>query len=169
MTSVKNSISVAEIAKRQVADKLDSMRTIKTPKKPKAGWIRTIRSVLGMSGAQLGHRLGLSRNQVSILERKEAEGTITLRQLSELADGLNAEVVYMVIPKQPIDEFIENRAYELALSRMRQINQTMYLESQALNEEQQNRLIIELATQLKQQGGRALWKEGIKKEQKIGE
>ncbi len=47
---------------------------------PKQGWVRTIREALDMSGAQLGARLGISRNKISILERKEADGSITINQ-----------------------------------------------------------------------------------------
>jgi DNA-binding transcriptional regulator YiaG len=47
-------------------------------KKPKEGWVRTIRTALGMSGSQLGERMGFSRNRISVLERKEADGFVNV-------------------------------------------------------------------------------------------
>ncbi|MBF4223107.1 helix-turn-helix domain-containing protein, partial [Vibrio anguillarum] len=90
---------------------------LSVPKPPKNGWVRSIREALGMSGAQLGERLNLSRNQVSILERKETDETITLKQLKQLASGLDAELVYAIIPRQSIDDMVEARAMELAKQR----------------------------------------------------
>ncbi|MBF4237466.1 helix-turn-helix domain-containing protein, partial [Vibrio anguillarum] len=109
---------VYAVALKQVKAKISALLGLSVPKPPKNGWVRSIREALGMSGAQLGERLNLSRNQVSILERKETDETITLKQLKQLASGLDAELVYAIIPRQSIDDMIEARAMELAKQRL---------------------------------------------------
>ncbi|MDV7106420.1 transcriptional regulator, partial [Vibrio sp. TH_r3] len=112
----------------------------------------------GMSGAQLGERLNLSRNQVSILERKEADETITLKQLKQLASGLDAELVYAIVPRQSIDDMIEARAMELAKQRLAMSHQSMFLEAQQLTSEQQQQALVQLANEIKTGSTRDLWK-----------
>ncbi len=43
------------------------------------------------------------------MERKEADETITLKQLKQLASGLDAELIYAIVPRQSIDDMIEAR------------------------------------------------------------
>ncbi|WP_089138961.1 helix-turn-helix domain-containing protein [Vibrio rumoiensis] len=71
---------VKSIAIKQLKEKVNSLIGLRLPTMPKQGWVRTIREALDMSGAQLGARLGISRNKISILERKEADGSITINQ-----------------------------------------------------------------------------------------
>ena len=111
-----------------------------------------------MSGAQLGERLQLTRNQVSILERKEAAGTITLNQLQELAEGLNADVVYAVVPRQSIEDTIEERAREIARAMLKMSQQSMFLEAQQISQEKQDEAIEMLVNELKSASGKVLWK-----------
>src|SRR5258708_31843015 len=69
----------------------------------KGGWVRSIRSALGMTGRQLGRRIGVSQNAISEAERAETEGRITLNTLRKLADGLNCELVYALVPRIELD------------------------------------------------------------------
>lgn len=150
--------NVQAVAREQIMARISKVMNVKVPKSPKQGWIRTIREALGMSGTQLGERLQLTRNQISILERKEAAGTITLNQLQELAEGINADVVYAVVPKKSIEETIEDRATEIANSRLKMSHQNMFLEAQQLSEEKQQEAIQMLVEELKVAGGKVLWK-----------
>jgi len=126
-------------------------------KKPKEGWIRTIRAALGMSGAQLGKRMGLSRNRISVLERKEAEGNITLNQLQDLAEQLNCDLTYALVPRKPIEEIIDDRATEIASRSLDANSQNMFLEAQSIDENAQKRLLKQIKEQVIESSGRALW------------
>ena len=57
---------------------------------PPEGWIARMRAVLGMSGAQLGRRLGVSRKRIPQAEKSEVAGGITLRSMKEIAEAMNA-------------------------------------------------------------------------------
>lgn len=154
----KKLTSVQAVTIKQIMAKISKVMKVKVPNPPKSGWIRTIREVLGMSGTQLGERLQLTRNQISILERKEEEGTITLNQLQNLADGLNADLVYAVVPRKSIEETIDERATELAQSRLKMSHQNMFLEAQQLSSEQQDEATQMLVAEIKAKGGKVLWR-----------
>jgi len=126
-------------------------------KKPKEGWVRTIRTALGMSGSQLGERMGFSRNRISVLERKEAEGDITLNQLQRLAEQLNCDLTYALVPRKSIEDIIDGRATEIASRSLDANSQNMFLEDQAISEEAQKRLLNLIKEQIIESGGRALW------------
>ena len=126
--------------------------------RPKEGWIRSIRKALDMSGAQLASRLNISRNRVSVIERREAEGEVTINQLKAVAAQLGCEVTYMLVPKKDIDVMLDDRAEKIALSRLSINAQNMHLEAQSLSREKQAFLMNELKKELLEAGGRVLWK-----------
>jgi predicted DNA-binding mobile mystery protein A len=78
------------------------------------GWITALRSALGMSQQELGRRLGVSRQAVSQLEEREANGSITLNALRQAAAALGAHVVYAFVTDRPVMETLEARAQAVA-------------------------------------------------------
>ena len=64
-------------ARRSLDRVLAPYRALNT-RRPPRGWIRAIREAFGMTGGQLGRRLGVSQSTVQKLERSEQEGTIQL-------------------------------------------------------------------------------------------
>lgn len=67
---------------------------------PRCGWTKTVRLAMGMSSTALGGRLDETRVQgVRKLEQAEADGTITLKTLARLVQGLNCEVCYVLVPR----------------------------------------------------------------------
>lgn len=124
---------------------------------PKEGWVRTIRKALGMSGAQLAERLGLSRNRISVLERKEVEGEITLNQLRNLAEQLNCDLTYALVPRKPVDKIIEDRALQIATQNLDSNAQNMFLEAQSIDKKAQSRLLAKAKEDIISSGSRVIW------------
>lgn len=124
---------------------------------PKEGWVRTIRKALDMSGAQLAERLGLSRNRISVLERKEAEGEITLNQLRNLAEQLNCDLTYALVPRKPVEQIIVDKALEIATKTLETNAQNMFLEAQVIDKNAQNRLLEQVTNDIMASGGRVIW------------
>ena len=56
---------------------------------PKRGWINTIRTALNMTMAQLGTKLNITRQGVKRIEESEANCTITLNSLKDVAMALD--------------------------------------------------------------------------------
>ena len=69
---------------------------------PVGGWVKAIRTALGMSGRELGERMGVSQSTITDLEASEHRGTIQLDSLRRAADALDCELVYSIIPKTPL-------------------------------------------------------------------
>ncbi|HWD56186.1 MAG TPA: helix-turn-helix domain-containing protein [Acidimicrobiales bacterium] len=81
------------------------------PAPPLRGWVRTIREGLGLSGAELGVRLGVSQPRISQIERAELDGTLQLGTLERVAAALHCQLRYAFIPNEPL----EGLAQELTL------------------------------------------------------
>jgi predicted DNA-binding mobile mystery protein A len=110
--------------------------------RPRAGWIKTLRTALSMSVEQLGERLGLSRGRIHQLENAETHEAVTLRSLNEAANALGCELIYAVVPKgtSSLEDIIRMRAEEIAKERIANVAHSMSLESQAVNK---NALLIQ--------------------------
>lgn len=106
--------------------------------RPPRGWIRAIRDAFGMTGGQLGRRLGVSQSTVQKLERSEQEGTIQLASLRRLAEALDCELVYAFVPRQPLERSYETAARAVADRELAAISHSMALEDQALDDADQD-------------------------------
>lgn len=80
------------------------------PPKPSKGWIVEVRNILGMSAAQLGHRLGIRQSTVAKLEQSERDGTITLNSLGRLAGSMNCRLVYAIVPETTYSQILDSQA-----------------------------------------------------------
>lgn len=106
-------------------------RTNRKPlRAPRSGWINAIRTALGMSPRHLGERLNMTVQGVADLERREANGTITLGKLREAANALNADVVVTVVPRTPLERMVREQAMAKATAERNRIVHTMRLEAQ---------------------------------------
>ena len=65
----------------------------------RAGWVREIRTALGLSQSQLARRAGVSRATVQQMERAEAERRITLASLDKLAAAMDCQVAVAILPR----------------------------------------------------------------------
>ena len=99
---------------------------------PQRGWIKAIREALGMSTAQLAKRLGVRQPSIVDLERSEEKGSIELATLRRVAEALDCNLVYALVPKRPLEVTIRARARSLLLRRRGPIEHTMLLEDQGV-------------------------------------
>lgn len=128
-------------------------------KRPKEGWIRTLRKALAMSGPQLAQRLGVSKSQASQLERMEMEDRITLKQLRRVADVLGCDLEYSLVLRKPITEMVRDRARVKAQALVKKVDIQMRLEAQQLSEKQLNEQIEIETDRLRREIPRDLWQE----------
>lgn len=125
---------------------------------PSKGWIRSIRKTLGMSQLQLAKRLSITNQSVHEIEKREEEGTITLRTLEETANSLDMKLVYGLVPKDgSLESLINRKAFELAEKIVLRASQTMKLEDQEVPEERIKKAIQERAESFKNQLPKILW------------
>jgi transcriptional regulator with XRE-family HTH domain len=62
--------------------------------------IRRNREAQNLLSLELARRLGVSPARISVLERDEARGAVTLKMMARAAEALGCEFVYALVPKQ---------------------------------------------------------------------
>ncbi|MCK5489978.1 MAG: mobile mystery protein A [Gemmatimonadetes bacterium] len=142
---------------RQLDEALSPFQALRERRPPRDGWARAIREALGMSQRQLAERMGVSTTAAQSAERNEARGKIQLDSLDALADGLDCELVYALVPRQSIQSTLEHRAKELAGRVVRRVSTSMELEEQGVPEEEKRRQIEELAAGLLRERPQHFW------------
>jgi predicted DNA-binding mobile mystery protein A len=118
---------------KQLDRALGPYRSTREVPRPSKGWIRSIRQALGVSSGELARRLGTSRQLPLQLEKGEAEDRITLKSLRAVANALDCDLVYALVPRAgSMHELIENRARAEAKGRVLGVEHSMALEKQAV-------------------------------------
>ena len=82
----------------QLDRRLEPYRAAQKVSRPAKGWLRAIRQALGVSSGELARKLGTSRQLPLQLEKAEAEDRITLKSLRAMANALDCELVYALVP-----------------------------------------------------------------------
>ena len=148
---------IKQIIQDQYRSKIDQLIDIKQISRPKEGWIRTLRKTLGMSGPQLATRLDVSKSQASQMERMETEDRITLKQLRRVADTLDCDLVYALVPRQSVDIMIRDRAKLKAEQLVSKTDVQMKLEAQQLSNEKLQEQVKFETERLVREMPRDLW------------
>ncbi|WP_193370678.1 mobile mystery protein A [Pelagibius marinus] len=143
-------MNVKDTARKQYVRIVDrAAAQLRNCHRPQDGWLALLRRALGMSGANVAARMGVSRNAVYQAERNEREGAITIAQMRKIAEAMGAEFVYAVIPKKgSVEDVIRTQAQRKAEARVRRASSHMALESQSLPSEQTRGRIEDLAEKL---------------------
>lgn len=112
--------------------------------RPKQGWLKTIREFLGMTTTQLAKKIDVSQPRVINMEKNEQN--IKISTMERIADALNCDFVYALVPRENIDDIIYNQAKKKALKILNKVNKNMGLENQlAESEDTLEDLIQELS------------------------
>ncbi|MES2925335.1 MAG: mobile mystery protein A [Pseudomonadota bacterium] len=126
---------------------------------PPQGWLKLIREAIGRTGRQQAQRLGISAPTLHKSEQAEAEDRITLKQLRKLADGLDCDLVYALVPRQPLTEVVRERAQAIATDEVGRVAHSMGLEGQRPGAEMLRRQIERRTTELLHGRWSDLWRE----------
>lgn len=147
-----------DLKQRQMDTGLARWRSAELPARPSSGWIKAIREALGMPAAHLAKRLGLVPSTVLRLETSEADDTITLGSLRRVAEALDCELQYALVPRQSIAQTMEAQANKVARERMAGVAHSMALEAQATSSEAADTQVQEIAESLLKGSRRELWR-----------
>lgn len=137
----------SELARRTLDARLRPLRDVEL-RPPPRGWIRAIRDTLGMSAADVGRRMGITRQGVHQIERSEADESIRLETLRRAAEALDSVLVYALVPRVPLDDVVRNRARAVAEATVDRVEHSMALEAQSGGATDRERLVDELAESL---------------------
>ncbi len=137
------------------------MRAFSEPEKivpPAAGWIKAVRSALGISLLQLGNKLSITKQSAQDIERREKDGSLTIKALRETANALDMHLVYGFVPKDgTLDALINRKAHELATQIVMRTSTTMKLEDQENSKERIRKAIEERTAIIKNEMPKILW------------
>ena len=142
---------------KQIGEQLAKFGTLKELRAPASGWIKTIRSALGMSMSQLANRLGVSQPRIHSIERAEVDGTITMNTLRKVAEALDCELVYAFIPREGLEAMRQQQARSVAEKLMDRVSHTMALEKQEVSKETTEFQLQELINELLNEHPKRLW------------
>ena len=124
----------AALARKHLDRRLTPLRKTRDLARPARGWIKAIREALGMTTAQLAHRIGVAQTRVSRIEKDEVASAITLRTLRQAAEAMDCTLVYALVHNQELEQIVRYRAVALTNERLSRTHHTMKLENQALSE-----------------------------------
>ncbi len=148
----KNSLRI-----KQTEDMLKPIRKLASTRSPAIGWVRTIREALGMTNVQLANRLNVVPQTVEDLQKYEATGKITLESLRKLANALDCQLIYAVIPSKPIHKMRRDRARALARRQLERVLHSMKLEAQGVGAREEKRQFEQIVEELLSGNPKKLW------------
>jgi predicted DNA-binding mobile mystery protein A len=125
--------------------------------RPPKGWIATVRQALGLSARQLASRLGVTQQAVVEFERSERAGSISLKNLSRVAQAMDCQFVYAFVPNESFSSLVREQAERVADQVVRRVETSMSLEDQATGSDAQRQRREDLVAQLERTTPRDLW------------
>ena len=143
---------------QQLNSKMLGFASLRQVAIPPTGWIKAIRTAIGMSMQQLGNKLNVSKQGILDIEKREKDGSITIKSLKEIARALDMQLVYGFVPNDgSLDALIEKRATELATKIVLRTSNTMKLEDQGNTNKRIEKAIKERAGDIKNEMPKILW------------
>jgi predicted DNA-binding mobile mystery protein A len=143
---------------QQLNSKMKSYALLQRIPVPPTGWIKAIRLAVGMSAEQLGMKLGITRQGVMDIERRERDGKITLKALQETAKALDMHLVYGFVPQdESLEELIDRKARQLATEIVMRTSNSMKLEDQENSKKRIEKAIQERFIAIKNEMPKSLW------------
>ena len=147
------------VARRKLDNRLNSLRDSEAFVRPSRGWLKAIREALGMTTTQLAQRLGVVQSRAVAIEKAEIEGSITLNSLEKAAHAMDCRLVYALVPRQPLDELVRERAERLAKKRMESTRHSMALEAQEVEAADEQEQLKRMIDRLLEKAGSKIWED----------
>ena len=143
---------------QQLNSKMLAYTSLQKVAPPPTGWIKAIRTAIGMSMQQLGKRLSITRQSAQEIELREKDGSITIKSLREAAKALDMQLVYGFVPTDgSLEKLIDRKAKELATQIVLRTSNTMKLEDQENTRQRIEKAIQERAIAIKNEMSKTLW------------
>lgn len=147
------------LARKQIDKRLKYFQNIEVFSRPPRGWIKAIREALGMTAPQLGKRLGVSQPRVLKIEEGEVRGNVTMETLERAARALDCQLVYLLVPRKPLEEMTRERAEQLARKQIKTTGHSMALEDQSVDASDERAQVEVLTRKLLALSPSQLWDE----------
>jgi predicted DNA-binding mobile mystery protein A len=115
----------------QLSEQLLPVSPLHAVRLPRGGWLRAIRQALGRSLKSVAGELKISPQAIHQLEKSEAAGTISLKQLEAVSRAMGCHLVYTLVPNHGTLSELANAPGERNRKALRH---SMALEGQAVED-----------------------------------
>jgi predicted DNA-binding mobile mystery protein A len=152
-------MSVQTVVRQQYRSIVDSAAaTVAGLKTPPEGWLRTVRNALGVSGAEVARKMGVTRARVTQAEHAELTGGITLKSMQATAEAMGCRFVYAIVPPSGrIEDIITAQARKKAMAIVGTASQHMALENQTLPDDKIAQEVERLTREIAQEMPPDFW------------
>jgi len=141
-----------DLQRRQLDRQFQKFRKFQGINRPPHGWASSIREALGIPLRYVGKKLKISPQAVKKLEQSEADQTITLKSLNNLAKVLNCRLFYVLLPEIPLQQSIEEKILQKAQAIVANVDHLMVLEAQQTSSIEREEAVKKVAEDLRRSG-----------------
>ena len=154
-------MSVKTIVQQQYRSIVDSAATtVQGLTTPPEGWLRTVRSALGMSGPDVAKKMGVTRARVTQAEHAELTGGVTLKSMQATAEAMGCRFVYAIVPSSGrIEDIITAQARKKAMAIVGTASKHMALENQKLPDDKIAQEVERLTREIAQEMPSDFWRD----------
>lgn len=140
-------------------NRIKDLILLRNIQKPRSGWLKALRTGLGISARQLGQRLGVTHQVVMRIEKGEVEGTATLDSIQRAAKAMDCTFIYAVVPSKhaSLDALLEEKAASLARKIVEEVSHSMTIEDQKVENHFTEDQIKQVAKKLKEDLDPRIW------------
>jgi predicted DNA-binding mobile mystery protein A len=137
--------------RRQLDRNLNPLREVTVVRSgiPNGGWLKTIRNALGLTLEQIAIRANVTPQSVIKAEASEIQGTISLNTMQQIAESMDCEIVYFVLPQTNLEKMVDAQVQRKANDMLQAIAHTMTLEDQEPTTEAMVEQLEDLIEQLR--------------------
>jgi len=106
-----------QAARRRLDREMRYFRLAAKTKEPTQDLLRAVRQALGIPMAEMARKMKSNPSVIFRLERSQEQGKISLDALVRLADAMECDVVYGVVPRDgaTLEQVAERRSWEKVL------------------------------------------------------
>jgi len=133
-----------KLLREQLDNKLSKLREFPVQGLTSIGWIKTIREALAMTSKDLASRVGVNQSRIIHMEQAEVDGNIKISTMKKIADALEMDFVYALVPRTSLNEMVREQAKKLALKKIERLDHTMRLEMQELSSEEKEKALKDM-------------------------
>lgn len=124
---------------------------------PPKGWIRALRTALGMTHAQLAERMNVSKSRIGQIEAAEVDGSLTLGTFRKALAAMGVRPAIGVAMERSLEATVYEQAGRIADEMLHRVDHSMSLEAQATSKSRLEREREQLKKEFLNGPWRKLW------------
>lgn len=129
-----------KLAMKQIERRLKNLREFAKDASIRTGWIHYMRQALGLTLKNLAIASKLTQASVQQIEKREIAGKVTIETMRKIANAMDCEFVYAIVPKQELNAYLKEKAIIKATRIVQEADVHMTLEDQKVSQNIRERI-----------------------------